>query len=239
MINSFFIEDTIAINWFNFSKWINRCRSVNHCAADASTQGSRSTGLRELVNALLYMTYSCSAWRLFHYFPQYRNIFFGGEMQASSALNNMLDHANWPESGGSGDDKIGLMVALMVHSLGFQRCGSLQNVMKTKLKWWPWLRYLFAVGRYAGPELKGRLEEMEKFAQEIVKCCGHAEGFKPLRGSWVIERAFICTDHASEWERTVRNHWISWGMVPIANNRLLLRRIARAWYRSLQNDSDC
>lgn len=77
-------------------------------------------------------------------------------------------------------DTLGMMVGLVVHSAGIQDRDGASNVLKTIVKRWPWLRYIFADGGYAGPKLKGRLEKVGKFMLEIVKRSDHAEGFKVL-----------------------------------------------------------
>ncbi|MGN6450830.1 MAG: IS5 family transposase [Brucella intermedia] len=126
-------------------------------------------------------------------------------------------------------DTLGLTVGLVVHSAGIQDRDGASDVLKTIVKRWPWLRYIFADGGYAGPKLKGRLEKAGKFTLEIVKRSDHAEGFKVLPRRWVVERTFAwlgrCRRLAKDFEKSIASAeaWIY-----IANLRLLSRRTARA-----------
>jgi transposase len=70
-----------------------------------------------------------------------------------------------------------------------------------------WLRHVFADGGYAGPKLKGALQEIEKFTLQIVKRTGSITGFEVLPRRRVVERTSAwlgrCRRLAKDFERTI------------------------------------
>ncbi|MBB4955338.1 transposase [Agrobacterium vitis] len=85
---------------------------------------------------------------------------------------------------------LGLMLGLAVHSADIQDRDGAVAALKTILKRWPWLRYIFADGGYAGPKLRDALRKVENFTLQIVKRSDKAEGFEVLSRRWVVERTF-------------------------------------------------
>lgn len=74
-------------------------------------------------------------------------------------------------------DTLGLLVGLVVHAADIQDRDGAPLVLKSILKRWPWLLHVFADGGYAGPKLKGALQEIAKFTLEIVKRPDGVRGF--------------------------------------------------------------
>jgi len=87
---------------------------------------------------------------------------------------------------------------------------------------------MFADGGYAGPKLRGALQNVGKFKMEIIKRSNATKGFEVLPRRWVVKRTFAwlgrCRRLAKDFERTIASAeaWIF-----VANIRLLTRRIAR------------
>jgi len=90
----------------------------------------------------------------------------------------------------------------MVHLAAIQDREGAPGVLKSILKRWPWLRHIFADGGYAGPKLKGRLEEVGKFTLEIVNRSDRAEGFEVIPRRWVVERTFAWL---GRWRRLAKD----------------------------------
>ncbi len=67
----------------------------------------------------------------------------------------------------------------------------------------PWLRHIFADAAYAGPKLRGALEEIGDWTVEIIKRSDSAKGFEVLLRRWVVERTFAwlgrCRRLAKDW----------------------------------------
>ena len=87
-------------------------------------------------------------------------------------------------------DILRLKVGLVIHSAGIQDRDGAPDVLKSIFKRWPWLRYIFANGGYAGPKFKGRLEKVGKFTMGIIKRSDQALGFELLSRRWVVEHTF-------------------------------------------------
>ncbi|UVK48099.1 IS5 family transposase (plasmid) [Mesorhizobium sp. AR07] len=85
-------------------------------------------------------------------------------------------------------DTLGLLVGLVVHAADIQDRDGAPAALKAILKRWPWLRYIFADGGYAGPKLRGALQKVGQFTLEIVKRTDKPKGFQILPRRWVVNR---------------------------------------------------
>lgn len=125
-------------------------------------------------------------------------------------------------------DTLGLMVGLVIHAADVQDRDGAPAVLKSILKRWPWLRYVFADGGYAGSKLRAALQKIGTFTLEIIKRSDSTKGFEVLPRRWVVERTFAwlgrCRRLAKDFERTIAS---AEAWVFIANIRLLTRRLAR------------
>ena len=100
------------------------------------------------------------------------------------------------ESGGiwgfdAGKKIVGRKRHIAIDTLGVhQDRDGAPDIFKSILTRWPWLRYIFANGGYAGPKFKGRLEKVCKFTMGIIKRSDQALGFELLSCRWSVERIF-------------------------------------------------
>lgn len=128
-------------------------------------------------------------------------------------------------------DTLGLMVGVAVHAANIQDRDGAPLVLASIRKHYPWLRYLFADGGYAGPKLCNALSKMGEWALEIVKRSDAPNGFEILPRRWVVERTFAwlgrCRRLAKDWEKSIASAH-AWTI--IAHIRILTRRIARYCY---------
>lgn len=91
------------------------------------------------------------------------------------------------------------------------------------------LRDVFADGGYAGPKLKGALEQIGRWTVQIVKRSDTAQGFEVIPRRWVVERTLAwlgrCRRMAKDWEETVASAeaWLL-----LAHIRRVTGRLARA-----------
>jgi putative transposase len=71
----------------------------------------------------------------------------------------------------------------------------------------PWLRHVFADGRYAGDKLKSALTKIGDWTVEIIKRSDRAKGFVVLPRRWVVERTFAWLNRkrrlAKDFERSI------------------------------------
>jgi len=92
----------------------------------------------------------------------------------------------------------------------------------------PWLRYLFADGGYAGPNLRVRWKKIDCWTMEIVKHSDKAEGIEVIPRRWGVERNFAWLGRyrrlSKDWEKTIQSAE-SWLL--IAHIRLVTHRIAK------------
>lgn len=120
------------------------------------------------------------------------------------------------------------MVGLLVHGADIQDCDAALTVLKSILKRWPWLRHIFANGRYGGPKLEDVLTKVGKFTLDIAKRSDKAKGFVLLPRRWVVERTFAwldrCRGLAKDFEHSIASAevWIF-----IASIRTMTRCLAR------------
>ena len=125
-------------------------------------------------------------------------------------------------------DTGGLLVAGMVHAAHIQDRDGAPPLLAS-IRWaFPWLRYVFADGSYAGPKLGKVLEKIGQWTLEIVKRSDDVTGFKILPRRWMVERTFAWLGRnrrlAKDFEATIASAE-AWLM--IASIQLLTRRIAR------------
>jgi len=124
-------------------------------------------------------------------------------------------------------DTTGLLVGAVVHRADIQDRDGASMVLGTIRKSFPWLRYVFADGGYAGKKLKTNLKKMGKWTFEIVKRSDYAKGFEVLPRRWVVERtlAWLSKNRrlAKDFEASVASS-LAW--LFIASIKMLTRRIA-------------
>ena len=125
-------------------------------------------------------------------------------------------------------DKIGLMVAAIVHRADIQDRDGAPLLLATMRGAFPWLRHIFADGGYAGEKLRQALAKMGEWTVEIVKRSDAATGFEPLPQRWIVERTIAWLNRnrrlAKDFEATIESAqaWLF-----IASVKLLSRRIAK------------
>jgi transposase len=81
-------------------------------------------------------------------------------------------------------DTVGLLIGLVVHSVGIQHRDGAPDVLKIIASRHPSLRHVFADGGYAGPKLRDALKALSQWTVQIVKRSDTAVGFEvlPRRG---------------------------------------------------------
>lgn len=124
-------------------------------------------------------------------------------------------------------DTTGFLVGVVVHAANVQDRDGAPSVLASIRDSFPWLRFVFADGGYAGQKLAAALKKIGKWTLEIVKRSDHAKGFKLLPRRWVVERTFAWLGRnrrlAKDVEATIASAtaWI-W----IASIQLMTRRLA-------------
>jgi transposase len=126
-------------------------------------------------------------------------------------------------------DTIGLPVGMIVHPANVQDRDGAPGLLASVSSLYPWLRYVFADGGYAGDKLKNALEGLGKWTIEIVKRSDAAKGFVLLPRRWVVERTFAWLNRnrrlAKDVEATIESA-VTW--LYIASVKLMSRRLATA-----------
>ena len=126
-------------------------------------------------------------------------------------------------------DKIGLMIAAVVHRADIQDRDGAPLLLATMQSTFPWLRHIFADGGYAGPKLQEALNNLGDWTLEIVKRSDAAKGFILLPRRWVVERTFAWLNRnrrlAKDVEATLESA-VTW--LFIASVELMSRRLAVA-----------
>jgi transposase len=125
-------------------------------------------------------------------------------------------------------DTEGNLVHAVIHTADIQDRDGAPLVLAHIIHRFPWLRYVFADGGYAGDKLRDALRRIGKWTVEIVKRSDTAKGFVVLPRRWVVERtlAWLSRNHrlAKDFEQTIASAtaWLF-----IASVQLFTRRIAR------------
>jgi putative transposase len=126
-------------------------------------------------------------------------------------------------------DTLGLMLYVIVHTADIQDRDGAPDLLKAIRYRFPWLRYVFADGGYAGDKLRGALKGHGDWTIKIINRSDTAKGFVLLPRRWVVERAFAwigrCRHLAKDWEQSISSA-TAWAY--IANVRILTRRLARS-----------
>jgi transposase len=124
-------------------------------------------------------------------------------------------------------DTIGLPVGMIVHPANVQDRDGAPDLLASVRNLYPWLRYVFADGGYAGDKLKGALEGLGNWTIEIVKRPDAAKGFILLPRRWVVERTIAWLNRnrrlAKDVEATIESS-VTW--LYIASVKLMSRRLA-------------
>jgi len=126
-------------------------------------------------------------------------------------------------------DTQGMLAAAVVHPADIQDRDGAPLVLRELGALFPWLRYIFGDGGYAGEKLSGRLARMGAWTIEVVKRSDSTKGFVVLPRRWVVERflAWINRNRrlAKDCERSAET---AVELIYIAAIKLLLRKLARA-----------
>ena len=127
-------------------------------------------------------------------------------------------------------DTEGNLVHAVIHTADIQDRDGAPIVLAEIVQRYPWLRYVFADGDYAGDKLRQALRKIgtAKWAIEIIKRSDTAKGFEVLPRRWVVERTFAWISRnrrlARDFEQTIASAtaWLF-----IVSIQLTTRRIAR------------
>lgn len=125
-------------------------------------------------------------------------------------------------------DTEGNLVHALIHTADIQDRDGAPLLLEEMTNRFPWLRYLFADGGYAGAKLKKALEKIGKWTIEIIKRSDAAQGFEVLPRRWVVERTIAWLNRnrrlAKDFEETIASAsaWLF-----IASVQLFTRRIAK------------
>ena len=190
----------------------------------------RTTDLREVMNAILYIASTGCQWRaLPKEFPAMTTVqgyfYAGRDMGLFTAISHLF---------------------VILHAADNQDRDGAPALLKGVRHRFPWLRHVFASSRrmlalacraadggYAGAKLRTALRGEGCWTLDIIKRSYMAKGFEVLPRGWVVERTFACLGRclrlAKDWETTIESA-TAWAC--IASIRMITRRIAR-----LCNDS--
>lgn len=125
-------------------------------------------------------------------------------------------------------DTNGFLVGAVIHGGDVQDRDGAPFVLASIRKSFPWLRYIFADGGYAGKQLRAALKGKGDWKIEIVKRSDKAKGFVLIPRRWVVERTFAWLNRnrrlAKDFERTIASAttWLF-----MASVQQIIRRIAR------------
>jgi transposase len=135
---------------------------------------------------------------------------------------------------------------MIVHPADVQDRDGAPWLLESVSSLYPWLRYVFADGGYAGDKLKGALKELGTWTIEIVKRSDAAKGFVLLPRRWAtlpkvprahargmavegVERTFAWLNRnrrlAKDVEATIESS-VTW--LYIASVKLMSRRLTAA-----------
>ena len=125
-------------------------------------------------------------------------------------------------------DTEGHLVGVVVHEADVQDRDGAALVLKGIRYLYPWLRYIFADGGYAGDKLRETLRRLGDWSIEIVKRADDAKGFVLVKRRWVVERTLAwigrCRRLAKDFEASIESA-VAW--ILVANIKLLTRKLAR------------
>jgi transposase len=220
----------------------------------------RTTDLREVVNALLYIATTGCQWRMLpkdfppcstvqryfyewqamgvwsrinHYLVMDVRELEGKEASPTAGVIRGYD-AGKKTKGRKRHiivDTLGLMVGLMVHGADIQDRDGAPDLLKSIRHRWPWLLHVFADGGYAGDKSRRRLKKIGRWTVEIIKRSDKAKGFEVLPRRWVVERTFAWLGRCRRLAKDVEKSIASAeAWITIAHIRLLTRRLARYCY---------
>lgn len=126
-------------------------------------------------------------------------------------------------------DTQGNMLAVEVHSAGFQDRDKAKDIIADTMSDFPSVSLFFADGDYAGDKVACDLFNMEPSPRiEIIRRPNQTNGFIVLARRWVVERTFAwlgqCRRLAKDWEKSIKSAE-SWLL--IASIRRTTRYVAR------------
>ena len=106
-------------------------------------------------------------------------------------------------------DTNGFLVGTVIHGADVQDRHGAPFVLASIRKSFPWLRYIFEDGGYAGKKLCAALKGKGDWKLEIVKRSDTAKGFVLIPRRWVVERTFAWRNRnrrlAEDFERTIES----------------------------------
>jgi transposase len=126
-------------------------------------------------------------------------------------------------------DNTGYLVGLVVQIASIQDRDGAVAVLASIRQLYPWLRYIFADGGYAGDKLRNALAALGQWTVRIIKRSNTAQGFEVLPKRWVVERTLAwlgrCRRLAKDFETTIESS-AAWTL--FAHVRRLTWPLARA-----------
>ena len=220
-----YASDLTDAEWGVIGPLLPPCKPLGH---------PRTTVMREVVNAILYMARTGCQWRMLPKdFPPKSTVqeyFYAWRTDATlNRINHELLMRAREADGREASPSAGvLLVASMVHAADIQDRAGAPPLLASIRSAFPWLRHVFADGAYAGPKLAKALQKIGQWTLEIAKRSDDMTGFKVLPRRWVVERTFAWLGRnrrlAKDFEATIASAE-AWLM--IASIQRLTRRIAR------------
>jgi transposase len=128
-------------------------------------------------------------------------------------------------------DTNGFIMGAVVHPANIQDRDGACLVLESTRYLYPWMRYVFADGAYAGPKLKSKLKKLGKWIFKIIKRSDRIKGFELLPRRWVVERTFSWLLRnrrlAKDVERSIESAriWIFLASVQITLKKITTYRI--------------
>ena len=123
-------------------------------------------------------------------------------------------------------DTDGRLLMVNLTTADVQDAPGAEEIVRTILQRWPWLKHLFADGAYDRDRLAS-LAVYKGFTLEVVRKLPDQKGFQVLPRRWVVERTF---GWMTRWRRLVRDYEVrldvSGAMIHVSMGALMLRRLA-------------